>query len=392
MNEEWRQKRLLDIISSDTDDIFAVPPEIPRVVSISSDSRLVESFEEINSFFESNGREPEEENSQMSEYLLAARLKEMREDEDKAKALRPYDKFKLLGEEKKIESIDDIFNDPELADVFDIDEEDDIFTLRHVSKPIDKADFVAQRKLCENFYDYEQLFSNCHLDLKAGKRQLVPFAKEQEIYAGQFFILHGVMVYVDRVGKTKIKNGKRNARLYCVFENGTESNMLLRSLAVELYKDPDGKRVSENEDHLLDELHGVAEEDEPSGYIYVLTSLHPKLADTEDLYKIGFSRTPVEQRIKNAANEPTYLMAPVKIETSFMCYNLNPQKLEKILHKLFGHVRLQFDVFDKNGKRFNPREWFIVPLPIITKVIHLIISGDIINYRYNQSLMALEKI
>lgn len=49
--------------------------------------------------------------------------------------------------------------------------------------------------------------------------------------AGGFFILHGVMAYVAEVNDPHIRNGKRNARLRLIFENGTEGNNLLRSHA-----------------------------------------------------------------------------------------------------------------------------------------------------------------
>lgn len=39
-----------------------------------------------------------------------------------------------------------------------------------------------------------------------------------------------------------------------------------------------------------------------------------RLLDIDDLYKIGYSTVEVEDRIKNAEKDPTYLMAPVKIE------------------------------------------------------------------------------
>lgn len=95
---------------------------------------------------------------------------------------------------------------------------------------------------------------------------------------------------------------------------------------------------------------------------------------------------PVEERVKNAADDPTYLMAPVPIVEAFECFNLNPQKLELLLHKFFGKVCLEVDVFDKSGKRFTPREWFIAPLPVIDEALELIISGEIVDYVYDDEL------
>jgi hypothetical protein len=177
--------------------------------------------------------------------------------------------------------------------------------------------------------------------------------------------------------------GKTNARLHCVFENGTESDMLLRSLARELYKD--GRRITENIDRLMDNLNNISGEDLQTGHIYVLKSLsvNPNIAAIRDLYKIGFSTVPIEERIKNAENDPTYLMAPVYIVETFECFNLNPQKLELLLHNFFGRVCLDVDIFDKAGKRYTPREWFIAPLPVIEDAIELIISGKIVDFIYD---------
>jgi hypothetical protein len=136
---------------------------------------------------------------------------------------------------------------------------------------------------------------------------------------------------------------------------------------------------------LLGSSDTITEEDEETGYIYVLRSLsnNPEIQKISNLYKIGYSNIPVDERIKNAQQEPTYLMAPVKKVSVTTCYNLNPQKLEQLIHNFFGSVCLNFDIFDKNGIRHTPREWFIAPLNVIEESIDFIISGEIVNYRYD---------
>lgn len=158
---------------------------------------------------------------------------------------------------------------------------------------------------------------------------------------------------------------------------------MLRSLASSLYKD--GRRITIHEDHLLDGFFNITADDEETGFVYVLKSLsqEPKIQQLENLYKIGFSRVPVEERIKNAENEPAYLMAPVSIVTTYQCFNMNPQKLEQLLHTFFGAACLNLDVFDKNGKRHMPREWFIASLDVVERTILLVMNGEIIKYRYN---------
>ncbi len=216
------------------------------------------------------------------------------------------------------------------------------------------------------------------------------FKSERQIVPGSFFIVQGIMVYVANIGKwEKMKSGDYNARLYCVFENGTESNMLIRSLSKNLWADENGRQIVEVE--YFEEFNGndqVTSEDEATGYIYVLRSLSkdPQIKEIENLYKIGFSTQPVTERILYAKQEPTYLMADVRIVTDFQTYNLNPQKLEQLVHTFFAEACLNLDIFDSKGKRHTPREWFIVPLHVIEIAIELLINGEIINYRYDSKL------
>ena len=132
---------------------------------------------------------------------------------------------------------------------------------------------------------------------------------------------------------------------------------------------------------------GITNEDKVTGYIYVLTSQSKKeeISSIDNLYKIGYSSVSVEERIKNAVNEPTYLMASVKIESSWMCYNMNTQKFEQLIQRFFGHTCLDIDIYDNNGKRHRPREWFIVPLNVVEQAVSLIVSGEIIKYRYDKT-------
>lgn len=168
--------------------------------------------------------------------------------------------------------------------------------------------------------------------------------------------------------------------------------MLLRSLAAELYKD--GRRVTELNEKLLDEFQNISAGDQESGFIYVLQSKSSdeRIINIDNLYKIGFSTIPVEERIKNAEQEPTYLLAPVKVIAVYQCYNMNPQKLELLLHSFFGKVCLNLDIYDKNRNRHTPREWFIIPLAVIENIISLIISGEIVNYKYDAAMEESSKI
>lgn len=318
----------------------------------------------------------------MSERNLFSRLDGIRQNPDKIEFLKPYDRFNIL-EKVEINSIEDILND----DVFGLlenENSEDIFTLKHVPKERDQADYVAQRKPCKNFAKYEELFKEVQDDLRNGSRKLVKF-NERFFEEGNFFVVKGVLAYLQKIEQPKKdKFNKLDGRTKIIFENGTESNMLLRSFGKGLYED--GYFVSLQDDRVLDKLLPVSKDDTKTGYIYILESLShdEKISSIKNLYKIGYSTTDVKERIKNAINEPTYLMAPVRIVTVYEAYNMNTQKFEQLIHRFFGKVCLNVDIFGDDGKRYTPREWFMLPLDIIEQVIELIITGEIVNYRYDE--------
>ncbi|MDQ7090531.1 MAG: GIY-YIG nuclease family protein [Methylococcales bacterium] len=383
-------QELENILSDDPLDLLAIKAK--TLSAMNDDERLIASFEEINQFVRKQGHEPTKNRDDINERSLFSRLEGLRNDIKKVKRLMPFDCFKLLEtistlelepEAKEITSVSDILVDDILGLLGE--DENDIFTLKNVSKTLKMPEKVAQRKPCKNFANYEALFKQCHADLVSEKSELKKFTGEQQITTGHFFILHGVMVYVAKVGKKSKKRGKVNARLRCIFENGTESNMLLRSLATELYKDENGRRILSHREELFDNAEKITPADKATGYIYILRSLSddPQIKAIKNLYKIGFSRKSVTQRIANAHHEPTYLMAKVQIITEYQAYNLNPHKLETLLHTFFAESCLNLEVFNQ-GQRYSPREWFIVPLAIIETTVQLLRNGEIIHYRYDR--------
>ena len=373
------KSKLLALIADDDLGLLKVKPKATGASS--SVDRLVASFGEINDFIRNNERVPEPNQENVREYRLYSRLQNLREDRERTTALTDYDEFNLLSGYKPIETMSDIFADDDLGLLNSAG--DSIFVLKHVPKETTMPEYVGSRKPCADFAQFEPLLQQCQKDITAGTRKLWPFAKEQQIEAGLFFVLKGILLYVAEVGERGSVNGKQNARLRCIFENGTESDMLLRSLAAELYKN--GRRVSVHDDDLLSGMQGISEEDKASGFIYVLRSQsqRPDIASLADLYKIGFCRGSVEDRIKNAAQEPTYLMAPVSIITSFKCYNVSPVKVEQLLHRFFGAACLDVEVLGKDGVRYTPREWFIAPLPIIEQAVHFLLTGEILELQYD---------
>ena len=394
--------KTLDDIFED-DDFGLLDSNEKKAVIKTDEDRLLESFEEINSFFEKNKREPS--TSSIAEYSLLARLKEFRSNEKKKKIVKPFDRFNLLGEvEYETPSIDEILNDDELG-LLDSDGDNSIFEFKHTPQ-IDKrakAESIAQRKSLsdDEFARYEVMFQNVHRDLKSGRRKMLPFNDaETNLREGNFYLVDGLLAYLESSEAEKIlkenKSGDRvriDGPTFTVFENGTVSNLLFRSLAKAIQKN--GKLITQPIDDIEKDLTVnagmVKEEDIESGWIYILKSKseNPEIKNINNLYKIGFSTVPVETRIKNASKEATYLYDDVAIVAKYSCYNINTQYLESLLHRLFASACLDVDLYNADGKRFIPREWFVVPIDILNEAIELFISGGIINYRFDVELQEL---
>ena len=228
------------------------------------------------------------------------------------------------------------------------------------------------------------MFRQKHVELRDGMSQLRPYSHVRQIDTGAFFVLNGVMLFIAEVGeteykKTTVRENKRE-RLRCIFENGTESSMYRQSLAIRL-SDEDGRVVAPAAPPEINL------DDEVSGHIYILRSLstEPQIAALNNLHKIGFTRGSVEARIKNAETSPTYLMAPVKVVADYRTYNLRVSALENLLHRVFADVRLDLTQADRNGRGYDPSEWYVAPLHVIDQAINLIISGDIVSFVYDRS-------
>ena len=299
-----------------------------------------------------------------------------------------------------IKSLEDIFNDDDLG-LLDDGKDGDIFKIKHV--PIQRAatDEVAKRKRCKDFDQFEHLFKNVHRELREGKRKLLPFNdKGYQLVEGNYYVLNGLLAYLADINFTseaKTVDGKRfrkDGRTRTIFENGTESTMLYRSLAKALYKD--GRIVSETNEqensNFYTNFGGITEDDTSTGFIYILKSksTDPRIQSYDHLYKIGFATTTVDKRIANAKKEPTYLMADVEVIAEYQAFNINPQKFEYYLHAFFGESCLDLLVADKDGKNHQPKEWFIAPLEVIQQAVELLVNGQIMSYQYNKFKKEIE--
>jgi hypothetical protein len=390
------KKLTIDDIFNDDD--FGLLDSKAKSSSVKSDEdRLIDSLEEINAFFDKNKREPN--TSSMSEYGLMAKLKNFRENEAQKKILKPFDRHNLLGYvAMEKQTIDEILNDDDLG-LLDGDKDLDIFKFKHTPRPEERAevDFVAQRKPIKEkeFAKYETMFQKVHQEIKEGKRKFQEFKDvEKHLLEGQFYLLDGLLLLLEKVNWKRENNQlkestsrRKDGRTRIVFENATLSNMLYRSLGKSLYNN--GKMITNASEKIDNDLFVntglVQEEDVESGWIYILKSksTNPKIKSIKDLYKVGFASNSVDERIKNAKNEATYLFADVQKVATYKVYNRNADKLESLIHRFFANACLDIDLYSEKGQRMNPREWFVVPFEVIEEAIQLILNENIVNYEYD---------
>ncbi len=379
-------------------DALGVKQEIAKTSSHSSrEERIIAGFEEIQRFVERHGYAPQHgEDKDIFERLYAVRLDRLRELEECRILLAPFDHQGLLSwaeiaPDDRVKSMDD---EALLAELEGVAGHSDITALRHVRPraEIRAAEDIAKREKCGDFERFRLLFEQAERELKSGVRQTRPFGRDASVNLGNFFILGGQLVYVaEKEDEFQTSDGHPDARLRVIYINGTESNLLLRSLQKALYKDEAGRRLTEpNDGPLFSEIWD--EGDIESGTIYVLRSLsnHPFVAEHRELiHKIGVTGGNVETRIANAEHEATYLLAEVEVVASYKLVGINRTKLEGIFHRIFAPAQLVLTVHDRFGNPVQPKEWFLVPLHVIDEAVRRIRDGSITNVIYDPKTASL---
>lgn len=361
------------------------------------EERIIAGFEEIQRFAEEHGRAPEHgEGRDIFERLYAVRLDRIRELADARALVEPMDHQGLLAGYTPAQAAteDELDDDALLAELGIEAETPPITELRHVRSSAEKraAEEIANRERCEDFDTFKPLFEQVQKELDTGLRETRPFERKAEIERGRFFVVGGQKAYVAERGEDFLTaQGMVDARLRVIFDNGTESNMLMRSLQRALHKDEAGRRIT---DPTAGPLFAdrTAEGDEASGTIYVLRSKAslPIVADNRDvLHKIGVTSGKVERRIANAKLDPTFLMADVEIVATYELFNINRSKLENLIHRIFDPARLDIEIKDRFGNPITPREWFLVPLFAIDDAVEKIRDGSIADYRYDPQQASL---
>ena len=378
--DDWLQEVLQNPVFAD------VKPQQHRATS---SDRLVKSFQEVLAFVEANNRVPSSEGA-FDEKKLYTRLDGIKKDKAKYDRCKPYDTLNILGEyqEQTEEDIlasilnNPIFSlSPEAAALFDMPQ-----YMREAEERA-QAEYIGKRTQCQDFDKFKPLFDAVHEGIDKGTHKLIKF-KEAHLEEGTFFVVGGVLVYLAEIHEVqKDKSHKLDGRIRCIYDNGTESDILLRSLGKSLYLD--GYTVQNtlfDADAHLKKSFTITDLDVASGHIYVLRSKSqdPSISSIKNLYKIGFTTQTVEERIANAKNDATYLYADVEIVASWEVYNIKAVAFENALHKLFRKAQLQVA-----AGVAHPKEWYIVPYKIIEEAISRLIQGEKIGYDiYLQKLVS----
>lgn len=350
----------------------------PKKHVATPDDRLINTFNEIAQFVRDNGRKPDAEADDMREAVLGTQLNSIRSDKHRVEILESYDELGVLELDKAPESLDELFSED--AGIFD--DTEGIFSdgpgkvISRAPRPVDDR---AERKAVDNF---ESTFKTGFIEqqqmLSEGKRRLVRYAGVSHLEIGEYYVHEGQMLRIVEEGEKKRVYDRNKERFRIIYENGTESNMYRRSLSQRLRED--GYTVVDAD------YSDPIEDDEAVGRIYILSSLStdPKITTIKNLYKIGVTTGTVESRIKNATADPTYLMAPVKvIEDYRLTGDYNPQKVEDLIHQVFGHAKVDLQITAPDGKPYTPQEWYSVPLGAILEAVELISSGEIVGYHYD---------
>lgn len=381
------------------DELAEFAPAIKKQSSYSPrEERIIAGFEDIKRFYDEHGRLPQHgEDRDIFERLYAIRLDRLREQEDCRTLLASFDKHGLLDHVAAAPDEDDLDPDALMAELSGFGDDNDITQLRHVRSAEEKraAEEIARRDKCHDFEKFQPLFKQVKDELANGTRITRPFELKAEIRPGAFFIVFGQICYVAEMGEIFTNpQGRTDARLRVIFDNGTESGLLMRSLQRQLNDDDAGRRITDPAPGPL--FADKAENGEAeTGTIYVLRSKsdHPVVAEhREVMHKIGVTSGSVETRISGAEKSSTYLLAGVDVVASYKVYGVNCQKLEALIHKVFAAAQINLSIPDRFGHMVKPREWFLVPLGVIDEAVQRIRDRSIIEYVYDPKNGRLTKV
>lgn len=330
-----------------------------------SGDKLIDGFQKILDFYEANGRLPEnrpEESKIYHNWIGVLKRPEVLE------RCRPYDTLDILprpGERlPEPEATEDLFDIPEY--------------MKERLKARKEAEYIGKHTPCTEFELFKSGFKEISDGLKSGRYRLVKFSVKH-LTVGSYFVEDGMIGYLASFNDEGVnRHGNRDGRTRVIYDNGTEADIRYKTITKNL--SVTGYSIVEIHEQTTEEFEqcfSVSDNDIFSGTIYVLRSKseHPQIASVKNLYKIGFTKTSLSQRISNARNEPTYLCADVEVVATWNVFNIKTSTLETLIHRLFSAVK-----FGVKIDGHTPEEWFVVPLREIEKAIKAIINRQPISY------------
>ncbi|WGD33944.1 GIY-YIG nuclease family protein [Olleya sp. YS] len=397
-----------DKFTAEDDELLAalgVEVEVKKKTTFTaSEERVIAGFEEIQKFVDEHNRLPRHgEENDIFERLYAVRLEKIKEKQEFVDLLKEFDNQNILsGEIINTVDVPSDIDDDELLNLLGVEEEENSITnLKHVKTRAEKraVEEFANRTICEDFEKFKPLFEKTKKEIENGFRETVRFRKDSGftktlIQEKLFVIIRGQMAYIANKGEIfQAPNGEEDARLRVIYDNGTENDLLQRSLIRAMYKDETSRFVTTPGLGPLfsDELES---DDLESGIIYVLrsNSNNPLIIENRDVFhKIGVTGNDINKRIVNAKNDPTFLMADVEVIATYKLANIKRHKLENLIQSFFKNAKLDIDIKDRFGKPVNPKEWFLVPIFIIDEVVEKIKDGTIEDYYYDVKSASLKK-
>ena len=351
--------------------------------------RVIAGFEDIQRFVEEHDRLPNPSSKEnLFEPIYAIRLDRINASHEMRDLLRSYDTQGLITPSAK--NTEEV-----IIGGVDTEQLTDITRLTHVRTSSERkaAEVIANRTHCVDFYKFKPLFDQAKIEINNKIRKTRKFELKSEIEVGRFFIVNGQMAYVADKGAEFIQDyGHNDARLRVIYENGTESNALMRSLQRALNKDKAARRITEAVTSPLFQNSNL-DPNLSSGKIYVLKSLSKlsSIAENRDLiHKIGVTSGDVEKRIADAKRDTTYLMADVEIVKTYDMAGYDHRQFEKILHKFLMEARLSISIH-YNGKEIKPKEWYLIPLEVIDEVVEAILDKSIVSLKYDRNTFSIVK-
>ncbi|WP_417873797.1 GIY-YIG nuclease family protein [Xanthomarina gelatinilytica] len=397
-----------DKFTAEDDELLAalgVEVEVKKKTTFTaSEERVIAGFEEIQKFVDEHNRLPVHgEENDIFERIYAVRLEKIKEKQEFVDLLKEFDNQNILsGEIINTVDVPSDIDDDELLNLLGVEEEENSITnLKHVKTRAEKraVEEFANRTICEDFEKFKPLFEKTKKEIENGFRETVRFRKDSGftktlIQEKLFVIIRGQMAYIADKGEIfQAPNGEEDARLRVIYDNGTENDLLQRSLIRAMYKDETSRFVTTPGLGPLfsDELES---DDLESGIIYVLrsNSNNPLIIENRDVFhKIGVTGNDINKRIVNAKNDPTFLMADVEVIATYKLANIKRHKLENLIQSFFKNAKLDIDIKDRFGKPVNPKEWFLVPIFIIDEVVEKIKDGTIEDYYYDVKSASLKK-